>query len=75
MATAVSQHVRHLGFFKTFIFSKTVANFLKISRKHVFTASNSNIIKNRVEKKKSEQILSKGQGFLIQTLICIINFA
>ena len=41
MAIAVLQHVhhrgRHLGFFKTFIFNKTAANFLEISRKHVFT--------------------------------------
>ena len=41
-----------LGFFKIFIFSKTAANFLEISRKRVFTASNRNIIKIRVEKKK-----------------------
>ena len=61
MVTVVSQHVRHLGrhlgFFKNFIFSKTSANFLKISRKHVFTATNSNVIKNRVEKEKLETIL------------------
>ena len=56
MATAVSQHVRypgrHLGFFKNFIFSKTAANFLEISRKYVFTASNKNIVKNGVGRKK-----------------------
>ena len=74
MATGISQHGCHLGFFKDFIFSKTAANFLKIRRKHVFTSSNRNIIKNRVEKKKLEQILSKGYSYLIQTLICIINF-
>ena len=45
-----------------------------LSRKHVFTASNRNIIKNRVEKKKLEQILSKSYRFFIQTLICIIIF-
>ena len=48
MATVVSQHVRRLGFFKDFILSKTAANFTEISRKHVFAASNRNIIKNRV---------------------------
>ena len=50
MATVVSQHVRHigrhLGFFKHFILRKTAANFTEISRKHVFAASNRNIIKN-----------------------------
>ena len=79
MATAVSQHVRHLGrhlgFFKNFIFCKTAASFLEISRKHVFTAWSRNIIlNNRVVKKKlAEQILSKSYSFF-QTLICIINF-
>ena len=48
MVTVVSQHVRHLGFFKKFILHKTAANFTEISRKHVFVASNRNIIKNRV---------------------------
>ena len=48
MATMVSQHVRHLGFFKTFILCKTASNFAEISRKHVFAASNRNITKNRV---------------------------
>ena len=33
-----------------------------------------NIIKNRVEKKKLEQILSKGFSFLFQSLICTFNF-
>ena len=79
MATVVSQHVRHLGrrlgFFKTFILPITTANFLEISRKHVFAASNRNIIKNRVEKKKLEQILLKSYSFLIQTLNCVIKFA
>ena len=51
MATINSQHVRHLRFFKNFIFSKNAANFLEISRKHMFTASNTNIIKNRVGKR------------------------
>ena len=63
MATVVSQHVRRLGrclgFFKNFNLPKTAAYFLEISRKHVFAASNRNIIKKRVEKNKLEQILSK----------------
>ena len=50
MATVVSQHVRHfgrhLGFFKKFILLKIAANFTEINRKHVFAASNRNIIKN-----------------------------
>ena len=41
----------------------------------MFTGSNGNIIKNKVEKKKLEQILSKSYSFLIETLICIIKFA
>ena len=41
------------------ILSKTAANYLEISRKRVFTASNKNIIKIRVQKKKLEQIMSK----------------
>ena len=48
---------------------------LKTSRKHVFTASNTNIIKNRVKKKKLEQFLLERYSFLFQTLICIINVA
>ena len=68
MATVVSQHVRHLGyhqgFFKIFILRKTAANFTKISRKRVFAASNKNIIEDRVEKKKLEQILPKICSFL-----------
>ena len=69
MATAVSQHVNHfghhLGFFKkSVIFGYTTASFLEISRKHVFTASNRNIINNKVEKNKLEQILSKNYSFL-----------
>ena len=55
MATAVLQHIRHLGhhlrFFKNFILNKTAANFLEIGRKHAFTASNTNIIKNRMGKR------------------------
>ena len=40
--TTCPPYSRHLGFFKNFIFSKTAANFLEISRKYVFTASNRN---------------------------------
>ena len=36
MATVVSQHVRHLGFFKKFIFRKTATKFTGISRKLVY---------------------------------------
>ena len=80
MATVVSQHVRHidrryLGFFKIYILRKVAANFTEISRKHMFAASNRNIIKTRVEKKKLEQIFSKIFSFLFRTLICIINYA
>ena len=71
MATVVSQHVRHLGFFKHFIFSKNAANFLEISRKHVFAASNRNKIKNRVKKEEIRTNVVKK----LHTLICIINFA
>ena len=77
MATVVSQHVRHfgrhLGFSKIFILRKIAANFTEISRKHVFAASNSIIVKNRVKKKKLEQIFSKIYSFLFRTLICIFN--
>ena len=67
---------RLVGFFKNFILTgKTAATFLEISRKHVFTASNSNITKNSVEMKKLEQILPKCYSFIVQTLICISNFA
>ena len=61
MATFVSQHVRHIGFFNNFIFSKNAANFLEVSRKHVFTASNTNIIKNKVEKEIKTNFAKKLQ--------------
>ena len=41
------------------IFSKTEASFLEISKENIFIASNTNISKNRVEKKKLEETLSK----------------
>ena len=53
-------------YFSKILFSKIEENFLEVSRKHVFTAANSNIIKNRVEKKKLDQILSKGTVFLFK---------
>ena len=62
MTTVVSQHVRYLGhhleFFINFNLCKTVANFSEISRKHVFSASNRNLIKNRV-KHQLQQIFPK----------------
>ena len=52
MAAIVLQHVRlvgrHLGFSQKNILRKTAPNFTEISRKHVFAASNRNMIKNRV---------------------------
>ena len=36
METVVSQHVRHLGFFKKVILRKTAANFTEISRNTCF---------------------------------------
>ena len=56
MATVVSQHVRHLGFFKNYILRKTSANFTENSRKHVFAASNRNIIKKRVYNEFSQKL-------------------
>ena len=47
-----------------------VANFREPSRKQVFTASNGNVVKNRVEKKKLEQILSK--RFLFKPLFALV---
>ena len=75
MATAVSQlHVRHLGFFKNYIFKrKAAANFLEISRKHGLLPQMG--IKLKIEWKKSEQILSKRYSFLFQAVIYRIDFA
>ena len=64
-----------LDFLKIIFSAKMQANFLEISRKHMFTASNTNIIKIRVEKKKLKQILLKSYSFRFQTLICISNSA
>ena len=48
MATVILQHIRHLGFFIKIILRKTAANFTEISRKHMFAASNRNVIENIV---------------------------
>ena len=52
MAKVISQHVWHLGCHLGFLlknyFAKNAANFCEISRKHVFAASNRNIIVNGV---------------------------
>ena len=70
MATVVLQHVhhfgRHLGFFEYFVLRKTAANFTEISRKCVFAASNWNIFKNRVQKKKLEQVFQKFTVFYFE---------
>ena len=64
MATDVLQHVRGailaaIGFFSEFIFSIIAANFLEICRKHVFTASDRNIIKKRVKKRNKNKFCQK----------------
>ena len=52
MPTVVLQHIHHLGhhlgFFNNFNLRKIAENFTEIRRKHVFAASNKNIIKNKV---------------------------
>ena len=45
-------------------FRKTATNFTGISRKHVFLASNTKIIENRVKKKNLEQIFPKFYNLL-----------
>ena len=62
-----------LDFLKKFIFRKTATNFTGISRKHVFLASNTKIIEDRVHKKNLQQIFPKFYKFLFWTLICIKN--
>ena len=68
MATAVFTTClpfgRHLGVLKKLIFRKTATNFTGISRKHVFLASNTKIIKNRVKKKNLQQIFPIFYNFL-----------
>ena len=63
MTTVVLQHVsylgRNLGFFKKCIFSKIAANFPELRRRHMFTDTNRNIIKNRVEKRKWNKFCQK----------------
>ena len=51
MATTVTIFAAILDFSKKVIFCKNAANFLEISRNHVFTASKTNIIKNGVGKR------------------------
>ena len=53
-----------LVFSKILFFYKTAAIFTGISRKHVFLASNTKIIENRVKKKNLEQIFPKFPNFL-----------
>ena len=53
-----------LDFFKNVIFRKIATNFTGISRKHVFLASNTKIIENRVHKKNLQQIFPKFYNFL-----------
>ena len=64
--------------FSSILFSAkgSAASFLEINR-CVLTASNKNMINNRVQKKKLEQFFVKKLQFsnLVQTLICIIKFA
>ena len=62
-----------LDFFKKIIFRKTPTNFNGISIKHVFLASNTKIIENRVKKKNLKQIFSKFHDFLFWTLILTLN--
>ena len=50
--------------FQKFLFGKTATNSTGISRKHVFLASNTKIIENRVHKKNLEQIFPKFYNFL-----------
>ena len=55
MAIVASQHIRclgrHPGFLKMFIFNKNknAAYFTEISKKHVFAASDRNMIKKKEE--------------------------
>ena len=56
-----------LDFPKNFILPQTAANILEISIKHVFAASNRNIIKNRVKNKKLRQFFQKITVFLFKT--------
>ena len=79
MATVISQYVRNigrlLGFSKCFILPKTAANILEISRKHVFAASDRNILNKWGVREEITTNFVKKLQFLIQTLICIINLA
>ena len=63
---------RILGFFQHFIFSKTL---MEMIRKHVFTASNKNTIKNRVERRNEnkccENVTVSFFNLSFALLICI----
>ena len=50
--------------FQKIFFRKTATNFTGISRKHVFLASNTKIIENRVKKKNLQKIFPKFYNFL-----------
>ena len=61
--------------FQKFYFSQNCNKFTGIRRKHVFLASNTKIIENRVKRKNFQQIFPKSYNFLFWTVICIINCA
>ena len=65
MATVVSRHVPPSWIFFKFIFSKTASKFFEIGRKHAFTPQIWHIMKNRMKKKKLEQIFVKTLQFSI----------
>ena len=70
MATAISQHVRHhgrhLGFLKILFSANLQPIFLKLVENMFLLCQ---IIKNRVENRKLEQILSKRYSFLFQLFL------
>ena len=56
-----------LDFSKILFYAKIAANFTEISRKHVFSASNRNIVNNiESRKKKLEQIFLKNLVFYFE---------
>ena len=79
--TAVSQNVRGilaaiLDFFKILFSAKLQQIFFKfVENMCLLPQIYRHIIKNRVEKGKLEQGLLKSYSFLLQSLICIIDFA
>ena len=66
METVVSQYVSYIGhhhdFFRNCICSVSVAYFLEIIRKHVFTTSNIKIMKNRGRRTKFKKVLQEEIG-------------